>query len=209
MARLLYLEASPRKERSHSIHVAAALLASYREEHPADTVETVDLWSTELPPFDGATLAAKYAVLGGESFSVDQEAAWRRVVAMADQLKSADKLLIAAPMWNFSIPYPLKHYIDVVTQPGLTFGVDPEKGYFGMVTGKPACLVLASGGSYLPGSETAALDYQRSYLEFWLRFIGFERIETITVAGTLGGPEAVRHARQEAADRARAFAAVF
>ena len=65
MPKLLYIEASPRKERSHSIEIARMFLESYREAYPTDEVETLDLWTADLPPFDGQILDAKYAILNG------------------------------------------------------------------------------------------------------------------------------------------------
>ena len=53
MAKLLHIESSPRKDRSSSIQVAKAFLEEYRKTHPGDTVETLDLWKTDLPRFDG------------------------------------------------------------------------------------------------------------------------------------------------------------
>ena len=65
MSQLLHVEASPRKERSSSLCVARAFLDAYRETHPSDRVETLDLWAIELPEFDGDTIDAKYRIRGG------------------------------------------------------------------------------------------------------------------------------------------------
>jgi FMN-dependent NADH-azoreductase len=46
-------------------------------------------------------------------------------------------------MWNFGIPYVLKHYIDILVQPGDIFSYPPDTGYSGHVTGKPVMLVCA------------------------------------------------------------------
>ena len=136
--------------------------------------------------------------------------AWKRVVRVIDHFKAADKIVIAAPMWNFSIPYQLKRYIDVIVQPGLTFTYSPAEGYRGLVTGRPAMLILARGGEYPAGSETAAYDMQRPYLELILRFIGFERINTILVEPTLmQGPEVAERKVEEAIARAEAAAEAF
>ncbi len=148
MTRLLYVEASPRKNRSKSIAVASEFLASYKESHPSDEIVTLDLWEKPLPEFDGYTIDAKYQVLHGQNFDADQQKAWQAVVDVCDEFKSADKYLFSLPMWNFGIPYKLKHYIDVLTQPGQTFSFDPESGYSGLVTGKPAVLIYARGGAY-------------------------------------------------------------
>ena len=61
--------------------------------------------------------------------------------------KSADKYLVSLPMWNFSIPYKLKQYIDLLVHRGLTFSFTPEGGYKGLVTGKPLVAVYARGGA--------------------------------------------------------------
>ncbi len=72
MSKLLYIESSPRGDRSSSITVARLFLDAYRAKHPGDTVETLDVWRTRLPEFDGATIEAKYTVSRGQSPSGDQ-----------------------------------------------------------------------------------------------------------------------------------------
>jgi FMN-dependent NADH-azoreductase len=64
----------------------------------------------DLPPFDGFALNAKYAILNGQQHTEEEQAAWGKMVALADEFKSHDKYVLAIPMWNFSIPYRLKHY---------------------------------------------------------------------------------------------------
>ena len=209
MARLLYLEASPRKSRSHSIAVANVFVDAYRIAFPNDDVEALDLWTADLPPFDGETLDAKYAVLHGQEHTAEQAEAWARVVAVAGHFTGADKYLFSLPMWNFGIPYRLKHYIDVITQPGLTFSFTPEEGYKGLVTGKPAAVVYASGGAYGEGSGAEAYDMQKSYMGLWLGFIGFADVRSIHVAPTLTDLDAVTAARETASESAREIAAAF
>ena len=207
MARLLHIEASPRKQRSHSRKVAGELLEAYRKANPDDEVATLDLWSIDLPPFDGDMLDAKYAVLRGQEQSPAQVEAWREVTREFENFARADKFVLSVPMWNFGIPYRLKHYIDVITQPGLAFSFSPETGYTGLVTGKPAAVVYASGGSYQPGSGAEASDLQKPYLELWLRFIGFEAIHAVHAAPTLGAPDDVTAMQRDAIERARTLAA--
>jgi FMN-dependent NADH-azoreductase len=204
MAKLLYIEASPRKERSTSIRVAKEFLDAYRSTHPADAVETLDLWKDDLPPFDGATIDAKYAVLHGQAHSAAQAAAWAEVSAIADRFKSADKYLLSTPMWNFGVPYKLKHYIDVITQPGLTFSFSPTEGYKGLVTGRPAVVIYARGGEY--GGSSGSYDFQKPYIELMLNFIGFTDVRGIVIEPTLGDPAAGEKSRSAAIDLARTIA---
>jgi FMN-dependent NADH-azoreductase len=167
----------------------------------------LDLWAEEMPAFDGETINAKYAVLHGQPHSPAQAAAWARVVAIADRFKSADKYLFSLPMWNFGVPYKLKHYIDVITQPGLTFSFSPSTGYKGLVTGKPAVVVYARGGAY--GGGSASYDFQKPYFEMLLRFIGFTDIRGIVIEPTLGDPAAAEKSRAAATDLAKTIARKF
>jgi len=190
MKRLLHVQASPRIGRSASLGVAEHFLDVYRAEHPDDTVETLNLWEIDLPEFDGATIDAKYAVLHGQTHTSSQQGAWQAVVRIADHFKSADKYLFSLPMWNFGIPYRLKHFIDVLVQPGLAFSFTPEEGYKGLVTGKPAVVIYARGGAYGPGSGAESYDAQSTYCRQILGFIGFTDIKEIFVEPTLAGPSA-------------------
>jgi FMN-dependent NADH-azoreductase len=205
MAKILHIQASPRGERSASTTVAKEFLAAYQAKNPGDTVETLDLWKADLPPFDGETLKAKYAVASGESFTPAEQEAWNAVVRIADHFKSADKFVFSVPMWNFSIPYKLKHYTDLLIQPTLTFTFSPDKGYAGLVNGKPAVAIYARGGAYGPGSGMEALDFQSKYLKTILGFIGVTDLKEVFVEGTGMNKDAVATGKKQAAELAASF----
>lgn len=209
MSRLFYLQASPRGERSTSIALADAFVNAYRQAHPADEVKVTDLFQRDLPVFDGYALNAKYAILNGLKHTPEERVAWEKVAAIADEFKSYDKYVLAVPMWNFSIPYRLKHYLDVLIQPSLTFTFSPESGYKGLVTGKPAFLALARGGEYPAGSPAEAWDFQSKYILTALGFIGFTDIRVVMAEPTLGDPALTAKRRDEAISKAIAMAAAF
>ena len=151
--KLLHIEASPRGEASASSRVADAFVNAYRRLHPDHVVERLALFEEQLPAFgaEGADQKTEQVLdLVGGGTGIEATGEWAGVMREVERLASADKVLLSSPMWNFSIPYPLKHYIDLICQPGLTFRVD-ARGYVGLVTGKPLQLVLASGGSYPAG----------------------------------------------------------
>jgi FMN-dependent NADH-azoreductase len=208
MAKLLYIESSPRKIRSKSIAVAKAFLGAYQAAHSNDEIVTLDLWEKALPEFDGFTIDAKYQVMHGQDFTDEQEQAWQKVVDLCDEFKSADKYVLSLPMWNFGIPYKLKHYIDVIAQPGQTFSFDPTTGYSGLVTGKPLVAIYARGGAY-SSPEMKGLDYQKGYLDVLLGFLGFEDVQALVVEPTLGAPEEVRSMETAVMDEARRLAEAF
>ncbi|MEM9644253.1 MAG: NAD(P)H-dependent oxidoreductase [Planctomycetota bacterium] len=207
MAKLLYIESSPRKARSKSVEASRAFLDSYRAANPTDEVAIIDLWGRQLPEFDGATIDAKYQVLHGQEFDTDQGRAWEAVVNVCDEFKSADKYLFSVPMWNFGVPYRLKHYIDVIAQPGQTFSFDPATGYQGLVTGKPAAVVYSRGGVYQ--GDASVMDHQQPYVEQILRFFGFTDIQSIVLEPTLATPDDVAETVAASIERARQIAAKF
>ena len=209
MASVLSIVASPRAE-SNSLAVAHAFLDAYRQGHPDDTVETLDLFTADLPAFAAPLAKAKYAVLGGGQPTDDAERAWAAVIEIVNHFKAAEKYVFAVPMWNFGIPYRLKHYIDLLVQPHLTFRYSPDAGYSGLVTGKPAFVAYARGGAYGEGSGLEAMDHQKPYLEQILGFIGFTDIRSVLVEPMLmGGPAAAADALAASKRKAAELAAGF
>jgi len=210
MNRLLYIQASPRGKRSHCIAVADAFVKAYRQKHPDDEIVTLNVFDTVIPEFDGLAVQAKYTILHGKQHSKKELQAWKEVEKVIEQFISANKYVLAVPMWNFSIPYRLKQYIDLLVQPGYTFSYSEDTGYQGLVVGKPMLVVYARGGEYPAESEAEAFDLQTKYIELIFGFMGFEDICSVVVEPTLqGGPDvaAVRH--QEAIDGVKEMATDF
>jgi len=209
MATVLYIQASPRGDRSMSIALADAFLDAYARSHSDDTILGLDVFQAELPPFEGSILEAKYAILHGRKHTPEQLRAWKAVEAIIDRFKSADKHVLAVPMWNFGLPYRLKQYVDILVQPGYTFAYSPQEGYRGLVIGKPVFIAAARGGDY-SAPEGAAMDFQLRYLEFILGLIGFADIRSLVVQPTLmGGGEVAERKLQEAVKQARLMADEF
>ncbi len=210
MATVLHIRATATPELSYSLRATEAFLESYLEAHPGDSFETIELSENSVPDFTGLAVRGKYRILHGESHTQEEADAWKAVEAEIERFKEADKLVISCPMWNFGIPYRLKQYFDLIVQPGYTFAYSPEKGYTGLVTGRPAMLLLARGGEYREGTGAAAFDFQRPYLESILRFIGFTEISTIVIEPTLlGGPQLAEQKLNEAIAEAREKAKAF
>jgi len=190
MSRLLYIKASPRGAASQSSAVADAYLAALREQLPDLIVDTLDLAQEKIPDFDGDKVAAKMAVITGQNHEGRQKIAWDEITTVANRFISADRYLIAVPMWNGGIPYRLKQYIDVIHQPGLLWGLDPKRGYFGLLKNKKAVLALTSGayGPLMP-SPAFGVDHHSTYLRDWLSQAGVTDVEEIRFQPTLLNPD--------------------
>ena len=186
MTKLLYIQASPRGAESKSAEVAEAYLAVLREANPDLEVDTLSVWDTDLPVFDGNKVAAKINAMTGQGQNAIQKTAWDLIIEIASRFISADRYLLAVPMWNSGIPYRLKHYIDVIHQPGLLWGLKPEIGYLGLLRNKHATLVLTSGAyaASLP-SPAFGVDLHSTYMRAWLNQAGITAIDEIRFQPTL------------------------
>ena len=179
MTKLLYIQTSPRGPESKSIQVADAYLEALCARSPAIEVDTIRLWEDTLLSFDEIHAAAKMKVMTGQVPTGAEKIAWDEITAVANHFINADRYLIAVPMWNGGIPYRLKRYIDIIHQPGLTWGLNPKTGFFGLLKNKRAAVVLTSG-AYASGFPAGfGPDHHSTYIRDWLSQAGVEVIDEI------------------------------
>lgn len=209
MSRLLHISSSPRGAASVSLGIANTFLETYAENHPNSEIDTFDLWDGSLPTFGPAAAAAKMTMFAGGVLEGEQAAAWRDAEAVFRRFDAADRLLFSVPMWNAGVPYILKQFIDVVSQPGWIFGVDVETGYKHLLAGKgKKAAVVYTSAVWGPGISPAfGSDFHSTFFNDWLRWTGITDISEIRYHPTLTGDaaEARRAAHLQARDIAAAF----
>jgi FMN-dependent NADH-azoreductase len=208
MPKLLHLACSPRSD-SESAAGARVFLDSFSQARPDWDIDLTDLWRDHLPEFTGAVLDAKYARINGQAFNDAQRDGFAVAERIALRFALADRVLISTPMWNFSIPYKLKHWIDVITQPGLTFRFDPDRGYLPLLEDRPTIVILASGSDFITGMNRGRIDMATPYLREALRFIGITDVRFVPIGPTTGPAEPIRAAREGAHRRLAELAARF
>ena len=169
----------------------------------------MNLWKDHLPEFEGYILEAKYARISGRAFTDSQRDAFAIADRLAVRFSLADRVLISTPMWNFSIPYKLKQWIDVITQPGLTFRFDPAQGYLPLLQDRPTLVIVASGSDFVTGMNHGRIDMATPYLREALRFIGISDVRFVPIQPTTGSVEAIRAARERSHRRLAEIAASF
>ena len=209
MAKILYIEASPRKERSSSIEVAHTFLQEYKNSHPNDEIVTLDLWEKQLPAMNEEAVNARFSIMRQGEPTESQKKIWHSIEEVIAQFTCADKYIFSIPMWNFGIPYVLKHYLDVIMQPGYTFSFSEEKGFEGLIKNKKALIILARGGSYPQHSPTASFDMQKKYMELALGFMGLTTLESLIVEPTMQGPQLKKEVLASANAKAKLLAQTF
>ena len=208
MPKLLHLACSPRAD-SESTAGARVFLDQFRRVRPDWDIDVMDLWRDHLPEFTGAILDAKYARLTGRAFTDAQRDGFAEAERIAIRLSLADRVLISTPMWNFSIPYKLKQWLDVIIQPGLTFRFDPAQGYLPLLKDRPTLVILASGSDFVTGMNRGRIDMATPYLREALRFIGISNVRFVPLGPTTGPAEPIRDARKSAYRRLLEIAAGF
>jgi FMN-dependent NADH-azoreductase len=199
----------PRGELSRTRQLRAAFLEALLEANPGTERISVDLAEEHkhLPVFDEWDVQAKFEMLWG-SGELDEKTAerWSRLTAMTDQLHASSLLLISAPMWNFSVPWHLKRWLDAVVQPRLSFEFRPE-GFHGLLAGRTAVILTTRDGSYGEGSPFQAFDFQLPYLRAILGFMGYDPIHEIVAEPlAMAGPVVAAEALANACERARQLA---
>ncbi|MFY1708670.1 FMN-dependent NADH-azoreductase [Tritonibacter scottomollicae] len=164
---VLHIDSSARLSGS----VSRDLTAQVVERLGAKEVIRRDL-ATPLPLLDEAWIGANFTP--ADQRSDDQKATLALSDALVAELERVDTVVIGAPVYNFTVPTTLKAWIDLVARVGKTFQYT-EAGPEGLLKGKRAIVVIASGGTEA-GSD---IDYASRYLQHMLGFIGITDIELV------------------------------
>lgn len=181
MTQLLVIETSPRGAHSVSRHMTRRFVQAWRSAHAEGEVVERDLMETGLPFVTAPWLDAYFTPPAAQS------PAMKETLRLSDQLVAellaADCIVIATPVYNYNVPAVLKAWIDHIVRKGITLGTDGR----GLLVGKKATLLIASGGVYAEGSPIRERDIATRYLRLILGVIGIG--DVTVVAG--GGAKAV------------------
>lgn len=154
---------------------------------PVGSAQTVNLAETDIQPLDKAVLEMFVAtVFQGQQPNAEQTALLAQLMSVVNQVKSARRLVIAYPMYNFGIPACLKDWLDNLVVPGETFRYRADGTPRGLMSAHKVLLLQASGSVYTDG-PMAQMDFASSYLKTLLGgFLGFASVDTIYAEGTAG-----------------------
>jgi FMN-dependent NADH-azoreductase len=192
--RLLHVVATPRAADSRTLRISDRFLESLRAECPDAQIETLDLFTRDLPALDGTNIDVKYNLMSGRPISSGHAESWQHIEELIDQFMRADVCVISTPMWNFGIPYVLKYYIDAIVQPRYLFAYDDAGIPVGRCQDKRMVCITTRGGDYSAGGPMHAFDLLETYLRTIFGFVGITDIEFINAQPIDMGPE-----RREAA----------
>lgn len=189
---ILELSSSGRQEGSITRQLSAELIAALEDRHGSADITRRNL-SAGVPFLNEAWIEAN------STADEDRTQNHRETLAysdeLVDELKNADTLVIGVPVYNFSIAATLKAWVDMIARARLTFRYT-ENGPVGLLEGKKAYLIVATGGVPV-GSP---MDFATPYLRHALSFVGITDVEIIAADG-------INNNAEESVDRARAHIA--
>lgn len=208
MANVLFIKANSRPiEQAVSVKLYQAFLDSYKESHPEDHIIELDLFKENLPYYDTDKINGMFKLSRGMELTSDEKEATDLVTQYLDQFLSADKVVFAFPLWNFTVPAVLHTYLDYLGQAGKTFRYTAE-GPVGLLPEKKVALLNARGGVYSEGpaqSAEMAVNYVQNILNFW----GVKDVTTVIVEGHNQFPDKAEEIIEEGLKKAASAAISF
>lgn len=170
---VLLVNASSRLKDSVTRNLTESLLDQLKKHHGVNKLTVRDVAALPLPTINERWIEANF------TRPENRDEAHRSILAqsdaLVDELKEADVIILGAPVYNFSVPASLKAWVDLVARAGLTFKYT-DNGPVGLLEGKQAFVVVASGGTPI-GSE---IDFASPYLRHVLSFIGITDVKLVT-----------------------------
>jgi FMN-dependent NADH-azoreductase len=201
MSKILFITSSLFGEQSKSREIALEMLAVLRDADPKTEVVQRDI--NALSHLSGDTLQA--LVTPPENRSERQTEIVRLADRLIEEVEVADTIVIAAPMYNFSISSPLKAWIDHLARAGRTFRYTAS-GPEGLLKGKKVFVVASRGGSYSGAAK--AMDFQEPYLRAVFGFLGLTDVSFVHVESQNVSPDAAKQGVAAARRKLNALAAV-
>ena len=174
MNTLLRIDAGARLNGSQSRNIADYYQKQWEEKHPRGRVKNRDLGLEPLPHLSNTMIQAFHEA--GDKPSP----ATALSDSLIEELKEAEHVLISSPLYNLSLPSPLKSYFDYVVRYGLTVRLEGEK-HIGLLSGTGATIITTRGGL---SSHDVSDDFQTDYLKAILTFMGVGPIEIVVQEGT-------------------------
>jgi FMN-dependent NADH-azoreductase len=193
MANILVIKSSILGDNSVSSAMADAFVATATAKNPADSITVRDLGVHPLPHLRGDVL--------GQMRSNATELSAQAIEgkkALAELL-AADTLVLAVPMYNFSVPSALKAWFDHVLHPGQTFEYT-SAGPRGLLKGKKAIVLISSAGDY-SAAPASGMDFVEPYVRTIMGFMGITDVTVVKADGAAMGEAGV-------AKKTAAFAAI-
>jgi FMN-dependent NADH-azoreductase len=188
MSELLLLKASPRGAESITGALGESFAAKWLEANPDAIVNCRDLGPDKVAGPDQAWITAN--MTSPDARNEDQRRLLEQSDGFIEELHRATHIVVASPMYNFSMPWNLKAYVDNIVRVDKTFSFSPEAGFGPLVSGDKKLLLIWSGaGDYTPGTALAAFDFLTPYIRGVFAFLGVTNFSEIAAGNQFAPPD--------------------
>ena len=180
MPTLLRIDSSSRRDGSHSRALGDAFETAWSRRFPGAKVMRRDLAANPIDHIHEATIAGFYTPT--EELDNNLKGAVALSDELIEEINAADTVLIATPMYNFTVPSALKSWIDQIVRINRTFSYDGTN-FAGLVRARRVVVVAAFGaGGY--GDALAGADFVTPYLKFLFGFLGVSEVTVVPAEAT-------------------------
>ena len=208
--KVLVIKAHPATKTSYTLATLDTFMTAYRAQNPDDDIVYRDLFAKPVPATDNQFFGTWDKHAAGEPLTSAEQADVKKRQELLDEFVSADKYIVASPMYNYALPAELKQYIDVIAIPHATFKYTAQ-GPVGLLTNKQALHIHASGGFYhIPDvSGMPDNDYGDAHLKFIFKLFGVTEYTGIFCEGNRTYPDRADEFLTRAQDEAKRVAQAF
>ena len=190
--KILEVSSSGRQTGSVTRELSVELISALEQRAGNVQIRHRDL-SVSVPLVDEAWINANFTP--ADERSADQRDALAASDELVAELQDADVIIIGSPIYNFGVPAALKAWVDMIARARLTFRYT-ENGPEGLLLGKKAYIVVASGGV----AVDSEVDFATPYLRHALRFLGITDVEVIAAEQLMvAADQSLNNARQQIA----------
>jgi FMN-dependent NADH-azoreductase len=182
MSKILFITANDRPaDQAVSSKMYETFVSTFKEANPNAEITELDLFNLELPYYGNTAITGGYKRSQGLELTAEEAKAADVVEQYLTQFLSAEKVVFAFPLWNFTVPAPLVTYISYLSQAGKTFKYT-EQGPVGLAGDKKVAVLAARGSDY-SSLEMASIEMAVNYVTTILGFWGITNPETVVIEG--------------------------
>jgi FMN-dependent NADH-azoreductase len=182
MKNVLVIHSSILGAYSQSNKLLDTFSVEWNKKYPTDTIVIRDLVGEPLPVLDGEVLGA---LSENNNLNQNQREVAELSLNLINEVKAADYIVMAVPMYNFGIPVQLKMWFDLICRAGITFSYT-ENGAVGLLLNKKVLVVTTTGGIH----RNTATDLALAHVKTILGFVGLTDITVAYAEALAMGPEA-------------------
>jgi FMN-dependent NADH-azoreductase len=166
---LLHIDSSFQTDASVTRALTARARDRWLAAHPDGTVTYRDLGADPIPHITTASGLAR--MVPADAHTPEQAASWALTVALIEEVKAADTIILGLPLYNFGPPSSVKAWVDHLIAPGLSVDHDTNEG---LLAGRDLIVLASRGGGYGPGTPREGWDHAEPWLPHGVSMTGLE-----------------------------------